>query len=443
MSNPYKRLKLLYSSWRMNNDSNSSEQNDIKSNSTSEDVYKFQPFKLCLEYKTDIKKAVKYPNNFPMPRSGHRIVCNSRYIISYGGYNPRSVGSNNRVQSNELYKEIWKFDCVHKKWRLLDVANTPPYAASNCCTLIGNNILTIFGGTSFPFGEESGNDLYVLDMTEEEKFTIVTGDQAERGAEGEAGEEEAAAQEERGSKPPGRYGQAVVVNENYLYSIGGTTGFVYSMDVHRLCLTTHRWSTLYNSDLFGPGDPEPRYRHEAVYFQGHIYVLGGGTEARVFSLEDIHSFDTSSRVWATSHTSPDPLSLSYPAPRKCHGLVQAASTPSTLFILGGVGGGDVLDDVWRLDLLRLQWTRLPLRLPNKVYFHATTVSPQDKVYMFGGITCTTSGPDDDSSSGSNETSATERTADLYSTYLTIPRLREICLEAVKYYYKKHTFDQTG
>uniref|UniRef100_A0A8D9EF61 Kelch domain-containing protein 10 n=2 Tax=Cacopsylla melanoneura TaxID=428564 RepID=A0A8D9EF61_9HEMI len=104
------------------------------------------------------------------------------------------------------------------------------------------------------------------------------------------------------------------------------------------------------------------------------------------------------------------------------------------------GGGDVIDDVWRLDLLRLQWTRLPLRLPNKVYFHATTVSPQDKVYMFGGITCTTSGPDDDSSSGSNETSATERTADLYSTYLTIPRLREICLEAVKYYYKKHTYE---
>ncbi|KAL1449242.1 hypothetical protein WDU94_000456, partial [Cyamophila willieti] len=326
MSNPYKRLKILYSSWRMNHDSNSSEPNEVKSNNTYEDVYRFQPFKLSLEYKTDIKKAVKYPNNFPMPRSGHRIVCNSGYIISYGGYNPRSVGTNNRIQSNELYKEIWKFDCVHKKWRLLDVANTPPYAASNCCTLIGDNILTIFGGTSFPFGEESGNDLYVLDLTEEAKFTIVTGDR------GDGGE-----REERGCKPPGRYGQAVVVNDNYLYSIGGTTGFVYSMDVHRLCLTTHRWTALYNSDLFGPGDPEPRYRHEAVHFQGHIYVLGGGTEERVFSLEDIHSFDTSTHVWSLHHTSPDPVTLSYPPNRKCHGLVQCTSAPSIVFILAGIG----------------------------------------------------------------------------------------------------------
>ncbi|XP_008479386.1 kelch domain-containing protein 10-like [Diaphorina citri] len=334
------------------------------------------------------------------------------------GYNPRS--GNSRIQSDELYKEIWKFDTVRKQWRLLDVANTPPYAASNCCNLIGNKILTIFGGTSYPFGEESGNDLYVLDLNEEKKFNIVTG--------GEKDENE---------KPPGRYGQGVVIKDNYLYAIGGTTGYVYSMDVHRLNLSANRWELLYNSDLFGPGDPEPRYRHEVVLYEDHIYVLGGGTELKVFNLEDIHSYDTLSRTWVLHHTNPDPIHL-YPSPRKCHGLVQLPSTPSIVYILGGADGALVLNDVWRLDLARLQWTKIEMSLTARVYFHAVTVTPHDKVYMFGGITRDR----DTENTGSSSPDLLERTADLYSVYLTIPCLQEISLEAVKYYHRRRVYNET-
>ncbi|KAI5709293.1 hypothetical protein M8J76_014743 [Diaphorina citri] len=407
MSNSYKRLKTFLHS-TFNHDTPLEPSGG--ETSTKEDVYTFQPLKMCLEYKSDVKKAMKYPNKFPMPRSGHRIVCNSQYVISYGGYNPRS--GNSRIQSDELYKEIWKFDTVRKQWRLLDVANTPPYAASNCCNLIGNKILTIFGGTSYPFGEESGNDLYVLDLNEEKKFNIVTG--------GEKDENE---------KPPGRYGQGVVIKDNYLYAIGGTTGYVYSMDVHRLNLSANRWELLYNSDLFGPGDPEPRYRHEVVLYEDHIYVLGGGTELKVFNLQDIHSYDTLSRTWVLHHTNPDPIHL-YPSPRKCHGLVQLPSTPSIVYILGGADGALVLNDVWRLDLARLQWTKIEMSLTARVYFHA--------VYMFGGITRDR----DTENTGSSSPDLLERTADLYSVYLTIPCLQEISLEAVKYYHRRRVYNET-
>lgn len=78
MSNPYKRLKIFLNS-TFNHDSSPQEQEP------EEDLYKFQPLKMCLEYKSDLKKALKYPINFPMPRSGHRIVCNSQHVISYGG----------------------------------------------------------------------------------------------------------------------------------------------------------------------------------------------------------------------------------------------------------------------------------------------------------------------------------------------------------------------
>ena len=33
----------------------------------------------------------------------------------------------------------------------------------------------------------------------------------------------------------------------YFYIIGGTTGFVYNLDVHRLNLETREWKLLYNT----------------------------------------------------------------------------------------------------------------------------------------------------------------------------------------------------
>lgn len=437
MTNPYKRLKLFLHS-TFNNDTFSQDPEP------EENMYTFQPLKMCLEYKSDVKKALKTPNEFPMPRSGHRIVCNSQYVISYGGYNPRSVGFTPRNQVDELYKEIWKFDMVHKTWRLLDVANTPPYAASNCCTLIGSNILTIFGGTSFPFGLQSGNDLYVLDLLNETEFNIVTG--------GEGTDEEALEGEH---KPPGRYGQAVIIHDNILYTIGGTTGYVYSMDVHSLNFKSNEWSCLYNADLFGPGDPEPRYRHEIALYRGHIYLLGGGTEQRVFSLEDIHSFDLASNSWHLHHTRPDPTHC-YPPPRKCHALAQGRSNPAHLVIFGGIGAGSepVLSDVWRLDLESLTWAKLELNLPAPLYFHALASSPKDKIYIFGGITSRRSSPctvdcrgscvacnSRNNSSSSSDAGTSERTADLYSVYVNIPSLQEMSSEAVKHYYWKRIYDE--
>lgn len=47
-------------------------------------MYKFKPF----EFK--VLKKNHNPHQRPLPRSGHRVVCNNTYLYSYGGYNPQT-----------------------------------------------------------------------------------------------------------------------------------------------------------------------------------------------------------------------------------------------------------------------------------------------------------------------------------------------------------------
>ena len=57
--------------------------------------------------------------------------------------------------------------------------------------------------------------------------------------------------------PKPLYGQAVTVHGGYLYTVGGTSGHSYFMDVNRLCLATRKWECLH----VAKGDQEePRER---------------------------------------------------------------------------------------------------------------------------------------------------------------------------------------
>jgi len=78
-----------------------------------------------------------------------------------------------------------------------------------------------------------------------------------------------------GDVPLPLYGQGVVMDGKYIYSIGGTSGYEYEMDVHRLDLSTRKWELLHKS-LGDIQEPEPRYRHEVVYYKDRIYIFGGG-----------------------------------------------------------------------------------------------------------------------------------------------------------------------
>ena len=57
-----------------------------------------------------------------------------------------------------------------------------------------------------------------------------------------------------------------------------------------------------------------------------------------------------------------------------------------MVISGGYNEEHVFSDVWRLDLKLLQWTRLrESSLPCPLYFHSTALTPEGRMYTFGGI----------------------------------------------------------
>lgn len=91
-----------------------------------------------------------------------------------------------------------------------------------------------------------------------------------------------------------------------------------------------------------------------------------------------------------------------------------------VFIVGGEKEGQILSDMWQLNLRTLQWSKIKdFELKYPTYFHSCSVTPEGKMYLFGGIL---------------RMRELERSNDIISTWLCIPKLSEICWEALLYYY---------
>ena len=191
--------------------------------------YKFRPFEL---------KKEKYSNDLvPGPRSGmdfnfifysieivivenviffpgHRICCDDKNLYSFGGYNYRESDG-----THSLYKEIFKYNFVRKSWTLLnedeDVEDDCPEELASSAMAMHGKTLMIFGGTSYPFGIQCSNKVYLCNTNEPMKISkFLTAN-------------------EPFENPPAQYGMSIAYNQNHLYTVGGTEGYHYSADIHR------------------------------------------------------------------------------------------------------------------------------------------------------------------------------------------------------------------
>lgn len=92
------------------------------------------------------------------------------------------------------------------------------------CQIDGQTKMVVFGGTGMPFGSNLSNNVYLCDISNDFNWKTMT--------------------VSTDSQMPHRlYGQALVVDSktDSLYTVGGTSGFHYFMDVHRLNLHTRAW----------------------------------------------------------------------------------------------------------------------------------------------------------------------------------------------------------
>lgn len=244
-----------------------------------------------------------------------------------------------------------------------------------------------------------------------------------------------------GQEPLPQYGQALVYHHGYLYTIGGTTGFAYTCDIHRLDLKTGIWEDVYICQGNGEYEPPGRYRHEVAFDGTNIYILGGGTAEEAYEFFKIPVFNIETKQWKKIKSISD-SKHGVPLPRRCHGAVQISTENDIhVFISGGYDGLTVFEDIWKLELSTLRWTLIEsctLCLPS--YFHSSAVTPEGwllldhhaiinewifmdlcvvgKMYIFGGIYAT---------------DEIERSNDIHSVWVSIPKLSEICWEALLHY----------
>ncbi|XP_031355710.1 kelch domain-containing protein 10-like [Photinus pyralis] len=335
----------------------------------------------------------------PEPRNAHRIVCNSKSLYLYGGYNPKAA--------NDGYQELWEFNFCTKRWRMFDITGNFPEEVISCSVLRRKDKLVVYGGTGVPFAFKCSNKLYTIKLDEEVRISSLV---------------------VHGKKPKRQYGQSVVMHKNMLYTVGGTDCFSYNCDVHRVNLNKHSrvWKQLYSKtetaqQCNGVYHPIGRYRHELAFDGKNIYMIGGGTAISSFDLVDIPIFNTRTRKWKQIKAKPDPTN-NYPANRRCHALAQMKTADDVhVFVLGGYENNEeAFNDLWRLELSTLQWTLLARNvLPKSPYFHSVALTREGKLYVFGGMEGGTT---------------LRRNNKLFSAWVRIPTLAEIAWEAFLHYF---------
>lgn len=191
----------------------------------------------------------------------------------------------------------------------------------------------------------------------------------------------------------------------------------------RLDLRTLVWEPMFVG-TGQEGEPLGRYRHEIARVGNKLYIIGGGTGEWAFELMEIPMFDFENNTWSiltpkADDSGKDTIS---PLPRKCHSAVQIDSPEGPqVFVAGGSDGNSVFEDIWRLNISDLQWTLMQKTvLPHPLYFHSSAVTSSGCMYVFGGIE-----PKED---------ATSRNNILYKVWLCLPKLSEMCWEALLHFH---------
>ncbi|XP_038054310.1 kelch domain-containing protein 10-like isoform X2 [Patiria miniata] len=348
--------------------------------------------------------------NRPCARSGHAAVADGNNLYIFGGYNPDLetlqdyFGRNEELLLFPLFQEIWRYNFDTSMWKRMPTRGRMPMQLASMSMLLFSDHILIYGGTGFPFGPTTSNDIWYLNLKNKKWKALKASDG-------------------NTTQPVPGYGQAIVIIDKHLYVYGGTTGWEYTSDVHRCDLTSGEWDRLFSlEELFTakvrrnqtepmPHIPKPRYRHEILTDRKRLYVIGGGTSTEAYPLDKIHAFNLETKEWELMVSLEDPQH-GYPENRRCHGCAQLGNEG---YVTGGYSGKDIFDDIWRLELATLQWTRLEARLPQPVYFHSSAITPTGCLYCHGGVI---------------SPSGDERSDSLTRIWLKTPSLLTICWERI-------------
>lgn len=123
----------------------------------------------------------------------------------------------------------------------------------------------------------------------------------------------------------------------------------------------------------------------------------------------MYKFDVSNKKWEIIPVNPKLRSLhTY---QRCLSYVQCPEKSNLIYIFR-----TSFEGLWRFNMDNLQFEKLEWEIPLLLYFRSTAVTPTGRMYFYGYPMST-----------------------LQSSWLTIPKLKVIAWEAMKYYFKERMF----
>ncbi|XP_057320871.1 kelch domain-containing protein 10 homolog [Microplitis mediator] len=369
------------------------------------------------------------PNSIAKPegRIISRIRCDDKNLYIYNGID---VTYSRRIN----FRDLWVYNLAGQQWRLMENEHFLPGTHELIIgTIYESNYLVIctIRGPCHDDRVIQKCRLHICDLNTE---SVVV-------------------QKTSGQFPDSLYPLNIIRHGKYYYTVGITRNDEGFSDVYKLNTENNVWEIVYICRKDDVYEPDGRSSHTLVYSNNMIYIFGGGGDDPVFEaycLTEISAFDLEKCCWKTIDTHGDENHTpQYPPDREQFSVTSYTDPDSgemNVIISGGAGydyecysndyGEEEYDrsnmvpfnDVWRLNLTSLKWTcleRFGTVLPRHAEDHSMTVSPAGKLFTFGG-------------SIFNKMTEGGLSSTLHSTWLRIPKLTDICWEAVFHYYPNLT-----
>lgn len=164
------------------------------------------------------------------------------------------------------------------------------------------------------------------------------------------------------TKPLSRSSHGISFFKNKLYLFGGENVARVPIGSELHCLDVSDKSNLeWKSVAVSEGMiPSPRVAHSQAIVNDTIYIFGGrqGVHMSEAPLNDMYRIKLSEEVlfWEKVEAKGD-----IPSERSFHGMCSGKSLSGNdaIFIFGGCGASGRLNDVYMLDVISLEWTKLP------------------------------------------------------------------------------------
>ncbi|XP_057322187.1 kelch domain-containing protein 10 homolog [Microplitis mediator] len=350
------------------------------------------------------------------------IRCDGKNLYIYEGMDPTTAVDFQDELTDSLFdasksdfRDIRVYNLAGQQWRLMrNDSNLPDDKDIIFGTIFESNYLVIWTIRG-PFDDELSSlkgRLHIYDLNTES----------------------ALARKTSGQIPNSSLPVNLIRHGKYIYTVGIEKDYKNFSDVYKLNIENGVWEVVYTCRGLDANEPVGRINHTLVYGNNMIYIFGGviyGPRLNPSSLVQISAFDLEKCCWKIMDTHGDENHIpQYPSKRDHFGVTSYTDPDSGeihVVISGGMVNDirDTFNDVWRLNLTSFKWTcleRFGTVLPCPVNNHSMTVSPAGKLFTFGGCIF------------NNDTQQGLCLSTLHSTWLRIPKLTDICWEAVFHYY---------